>query len=147
MTEPAVIVGIGQPGAGDDGVGVAVAHALAARGLDARACADASLVLALLDAGRRVVVVDAVVDAPAGAVRALDVAALAAAPPPWSSHGVGVVAAIQIARALHGDSVLARLAIVGIAIARPGAPALGLSPAVAAAIAPAAALACALQVA
>jgi Ni,Fe-hydrogenase maturation factor len=58
----AVIVGIGQVVAGDDGVGLAVARALAGRGLAVRESADASIVLPLLEAGHRVVLVDAVAD-------------------------------------------------------------------------------------
>ncbi|HSK04709.1 MAG TPA: hypothetical protein VK932_25840, partial [Kofleriaceae bacterium] len=77
----AVVVGIGQDAAGDDGVGLAVARALAGRGLEVRQAADASVVLALLEAGRRVVIVDAVIGGGApGAVVRLDPGALASGP-------------------------------------------------------------------
>lgn len=56
----ASIVGIGQLAAGDDGVGLAIAREFAARGLAVRESADASILLALLEAGHRVVRVDAV---------------------------------------------------------------------------------------
>lgn len=143
----AVVVGIGQPAAGDDGVGLVVARALAARGVEVREAADASVVLALLEAGRRVVIVDAVVGGGApGAVVRLDPGALAAGPAPLSSHGLGVADAIELARTLYGEGA-ARVAIVGVAIERPAGAALGLSPAVAAAVEPAAALAAALATA
>jgi hydrogenase maturation protease len=141
----AVVVGIGQDAAGDDGVGLAVARALAGRGLEVRQAADASVVLALLEAGRRVVIVDAVVGGGApGAVVRLDPGALASGPQPLSSHGLGVAEAIELARTLYGEGAARGVAIVGIAIERPCAAALELSPAVAAAIEPAAALAASL---
>jgi len=143
----AVVVGIGQPAAGDDGVGLAVARALAGRGVEVRECADASVVLALLEAERRVVIVDAVVGGGApGSVLRLDPAALASGPAPLSSHGLGVAEAIELARTLYGERAARGVAIIGIAIDRPPAPgaAPGLSPAVAAAVEPAAALAAAL---
>jgi hydrogenase maturation protease len=135
----AVIVGIGQLAAGDDGVGLAVARELAARGLPVRESADASIVLALLEAGHRVVLVDAVAGGgPPGTVMQLDPDALVLAPVgapiPISSHGISVAEAIALARTLYGDAAVARLAIVGIAIERPAAHAVGLSPAVASSV-------------
>jgi hydrogenase maturation protease len=141
----AIIVGIGQLAAGDDGVGLAVARVLAARGLPVRETADASILLALLEAGHRVVVVDAVAGGgPPGSVLQLDTAALgpgAQGPALLSSHGLGVAEAIALARMLYGDRAVANLAIVGIAIDRPAVHAIGLSAPVAEAIGPAAALA------
>lgn len=143
--EAPIIVGLGQATAGDDGVGLEVARVLAARGVDVRACSDASLVLSLLEAGRQVVLVDAVVGGgPAGSVIRLEPHALGVGPQPLSSHGVGVAEALELARILYGEAALARLAIVGIAIDRPRTVSHELSPAVAAAIEPAAALALAL---
>jgi len=138
----AVIVGIGQLAAGDDAIGVLVARVLAERGFETRACADASVVLALLEAGRRVVVVDAVVGGgPPGTVLRLDPGDLAGGPAPLSSHGIGVAEAIELAGTLYGERIAAAVAIVGVAIDRPQRAAVELSPAVAAAIEPAAALA------
>lgn len=138
----AVIVGIGQLAAGDDAIGVLVARALAARGFETRACADASVVLALLEAGRRVVVVDAVVGGgPPGRVLRLDPGELSGGPAPLSSHGIGVAEAIELARTLLGERIAAAVAIVGVAIDRPSRAAIELSAAVAAALEPAAALA------
>jgi hydrogenase maturation protease len=142
MIESPIIVGIGQSAAGDDGVGLAVARVLASRGVDARETTDASVVLALLEAGRRIVVVDAVVGGgPVGAVIRLDPQALGSGPQPLSSHGVGVAEALELARILYGEHVTTKVAIVGIAIDRPRVLGGELSPAVAAAIEPAAALA------
>jgi hydrogenase maturation protease len=141
----AIVVGIGQLAAGDDGVGLVVARELAARGCAVRESADASILLALLEAGHRVVVVDAVAGGgPPGTVMQLDPAALGTGPTPLSSHGLSVAEAIALARTLYGDAAVARLAIVGIAIERPAAHAVGLSPAVGAAVGPAAAFAAAL---
>ena len=138
----AVIVGICQLAAGDDAIGVLVARVLAERGFETRACADASVVLALLEAGRRVVVVDAVVGGgPPGTVLRLDPGDLAGGPAPLSSHGIGVAEAIELAGTLYGERIAAAVAIVGVAIDRPQRAAVELSPAVAAAIEPAAALA------
>lgn len=134
-----VVVGIGQAAAGDDGVGLTVARALGGRGLDVRESADASVVLTLLGDGAHVVLVDAVVGGGAlGSVIELDPRALAQGPRPLSSHGLGVREAIELARALHGDDVLGRVAIVGIVIERAVRSSVGLSDAVAAAVGPAA---------
>ena len=143
--KPAVFVGIGQPAAGDDGVGLLVARALAVRGHETRESADASILLTLLEDERRVVVVDAVVDGGvAGSVLQLDIGALASGPAPLSSHGLGVAEALELARTLYGAQVVAGVQIVGIAIDHPTGAMLGLSPAVAAAVEPAAVLAVAL---
>ena len=138
----AVIVGIGQPAAGDDGVGLHVARTLAARGFEVRECADASVLLGLCEAGRRIVLIDAVVGGgPPGTVLRLDARALATGVTAVSSHGIGVAEALELARALYGEP---QIAIVGVAIDRPAIHAFEISPAVAAAIEPAAALAAAL---
>lgn len=144
----AVVVGIGQDVAGDDGVGLAVARVLGARGAAVRESADASILLALVEEGRRVVVIDAVVGGGApGEVIRLDVRALASGPAPLSSHGIGVAEALELARTLYGEGAVARVEIVGVAIDRPAAGArIGLSPAVAAAVEPAAVLAASLVV-
>jgi hydrogenase maturation protease len=142
MTAAAIVVGIGQLAAGDDGVGLAVARELAGRGVAVRESADASILLSLLEAGHRVVVVDAVAGGgPPGSVIRLALDAFGSGPTPLSSHGVSVAEAIAVARMLYGRRILAQLAIVGIAIDRPMVHAVGLSPAVAAAVGPAAALA------
>jgi hydrogenase maturation protease len=142
MTQRAVFVGLGQDVAGDDGVGLIVARVLAARGLEVRMATDASTLLPLLEAGRRVVVIDAVVGGGVpGTVIELTLDALATSAVPLSSHGIGVADAIELARTLYGEQVLARLALIGVAIERPRAAAIGLSPAVERAVPRAAALA------
>jgi hydrogenase maturation protease len=144
----AVVVGIGQASAGDDGVGLVVARALAASGLAVRECADASVLLSLLEEGRRVVVVDAVVGGGApGSVMRLDASAIASGPSPLSSHGIGIAEAIELARTLFGEASVAEVEIVGVAIERPSGARVGLSDAVAAAVEPAAAMAGALAAA
>jgi hydrogenase maturation protease len=141
----AVVVGIGQHAAGDDGVGLVVARVLAERGLETREAADASVVLALLEAEHRIVLIDAVVGGGApGSVLQLDPRALDSNPTPLSSHGIGVAEALALASTLYGAHVVARVAIVAIAIAPSPASRFGLSPEVAAAVEPAAALAAAL---
>jgi hydrogenase maturation protease len=126
----AVVVGIGQRSAGDDGVGLVVVRALAGRGLEVRESSDASILLDLFAAGRTVVVVDAVVGGGApGTILRLDPRDLAAGPVPLSSHGIGVAEAIELARTLYGEIEPPREVIEV------------LSPAIAEAIEPAAALA------
>jgi hydrogenase maturation protease len=140
-----VVVAIGQPMAGDDGVGMAVARLLAARGLEVRESADASVLLELLGEGRRVVLVDAVVGGGApGTVLRLAADALPAGIVPLSTHGVGVAEAVELARALHGEQATRALCIVGVVIERPRALGAGLSPPVAGAVERAAALAASL---
>lgn len=142
MTGPAIVVGIGQLVAGDDGVGLAVARELAARGVAVRESADASILLGLFDAGHRIVLVDAVAGGgPPGSLLRISPDALDGGPSPLSSHGLGVAEALAIARMLYGTRAVAELAIIGIAIDRAHAHAVGLSPAVAAAVGPAADLA------
>jgi len=141
----AVIIGIGQLAGGDDGVGIVVARALAARGFETRESADASVVLSLLAGERRVVLVDAVVGGGApGSVLRLTAEALGSGPRPLSSHGLGVAEALELAATLYGTPIGERVEIVGVAIAPPAGSVVGLSPAVAAAVEPAAALALAL---
>lgn len=126
-----VIVGVGQSLAGDDGVGIAVARRLRDEGLRVREATDASVVLDLLAEGARVVIVDAVVGGGApGDVLRLRADSLAEGVRPLSSHGVGVVDALSLARTLYGDEAARRVALVGVVIERPGAFTEGLSRAV-----------------
>jgi hydrogenase maturation protease len=144
MSGAAVVLGIGHPLVGDDGIGPAVARELAAAGLEARVASDASALLPLLAQGRRVVIVDAVVGGGApGTVLHLTPTALAASRAQLSSHGLGVADALEVARALYGDAALAGVDVVAVVIAPPpAAPRAGaLSAEIAAAVRPAAALA------
>ena len=138
----AVILGIGQPLAGDDGVGILVARALEARGVAAVESTDATILLTLLAGGRRVVIVDAVVGGgSAGDVLRIRPDTLGKGAQPVSSHGLGVTETLALACLLHGVDVSRAVEIVGVVIAAPPPLHSGLSPAVAAAIGPAAALA------
>lgn len=147
------IVGLGAAAAGDDGVGPAViAHlrggdggAVAPGDVELCAAREPTELVTLLCHPGAVVLVDAVVGAPAGAVQviapdALDPAAAFAA----SSHGLGVAAAIALARTLAGAAFTPRLHLVAVAIAAPARGRAGLCPSVAAAVPRAAALALAL---
>lgn len=140
-----IVVGIGAAGAGDDAVGLAVARAIAARGGEVHQVyetADAALVVALLELGRPLAIVDAMVGGGApGTVARLEPRTLARGPRLLTAHGLPVADALALAAALYGEAVLDRIAIVGIAIAPPVHGQLALSPAVAAAVEPAADLA------
>ena len=97
-------------------------------------------------AGRRVVVVDAVVGGgPPGRAHRLHAAELATglgAPLVVRTASAVGRRRIELARTLYGDDVrIAIVGIVGISVARPTRAAFQLSPAVRAAVAPAAALA------
>lgn len=109
----AVVLGIGREAAGDDGVGLLVARAVAAQGLSAVESADATVLLALLADGRRVILVDAVAGAAqAGEILHLRPDDLATGHTPVSSHGIGVAAALALggvffgADALHGIDIV-----------------------------------------
>ncbi len=139
-----MIAGMGQPAAGDDGVGLVVAARLRAAGVDARSVHDAADLIELLGVGEAVVLVDAVVGAgPVGTVRTLAPAALGGDVRAVSSHAMSVPAALRMAEALHGR--LPRVDVVAVAIARPERFADGLSPPVAAAVPSAMALAWAME--
>jgi hydrogenase nickel incorporation protein HypA/HybF len=132
-------VGLGQGAAGDDGVGLAVLHALEERAhpddVELLWLPEPSALLPLLDTPVPVVLVDAVLGARPGEVLVLDPEDLAAKTPKrLSSHGLGVGEAIRLARALAGDRALPESRIVAVTIARPERYARGLSPEVAAAV-------------
>lgn len=138
------VIAMGQAAAGDDGVGFAVLDRLRRDGVPPdvellRAEEDAALV-DLLRTRRTVVIVDAVLGTPAGVVVDLAPDELAARGlTPMSTHGIGVVQAIALARAVAADEVAPAIRIVGVTIERPARYEQALSPAVAAAVAPAAA--------
>lgn len=138
----ALVVGVGQPAAGDDGIGIFVARSLRARGREAIETTDPMLLVSLLADGRDLVVVDAVVGIGSpGDVLRLEPDSLSPATSPVSSHGIGVAGALRLARVVHGVDVSATVAIVAVAVASTPGPGTALSSAVAAAVAPAAALA------
>jgi len=118
------VIGIGQPAAGDDGVGHAVIDNLAAMtlpaGTELSRVREASALVELLSGADRAVVIDAVVDAGSpGTVHVLDASQLDdAAMSSVSSHGIGVAQALEIARAV-ADDVAGDVRFVAISIASP----------------------------
>lgn len=143
------IIGLGQPFAGDDAVGLAVVAHLRARPFaDIELCegVDATEVIALVADCTRVVLVDAMIGARAGQVRQVAIQELDDTIPfRSSSHGFGLRQAIALAEALSpGADQRPRVQLVGIGIATATHGGSRLSPAVGAAIPAAAALAVAL---
>lgn len=138
---PGRIICLGQPAAGDDGVGPAVAARIEALGpppgVEVVLVAEASALVELVQHAGPVVIVDALVGtaAPAGQVVTLPPAALsAAALTPLSSHGLSAGQALALARTLAPEAVSPRVQVVGVVIAPPDRYAARLSPPVAAAV-------------
>ncbi len=133
------IVCLGQPAAGDDGVGPAVARRLREAGLPAGVelveAADASHLVELVQHAGPVVLVDALLGEPAGRVAALPPEALSeAALTPLSSHGLSAGQALALARRLAPGAVSPRVTVVGVTISPPRRYEARLSPEVAAAV-------------
>lgn len=133
------VIGIGQPAAGDDGVGIAVIHQLRRTRLPAdvelAAVGDAASLIGLLEGAGRVVLVDAVVGGIPGRVLRLAPEALEASPlQPLSTHGMQVTQAVDLARTLCPESAWPQVQIVGVCIEPPEPYTEGLSPEVAAAV-------------
>lgn len=132
------VVGIGQPVAGDDGVGHAVLDALAAQDLpddvELVRLREASALLPLLEQAGDVIIVDALVGAgDTGRVVVLETHELSSrALSAVSSHGLGVVQALELARALGSEAP--RVRFVGVRITAPSAYRQGLSDAIAKAV-------------
>ncbi len=139
------VVGIGATFRGDDAAGPAVVRRLRAeglpRGVRTLELPDPSDLVAVLEQEDDVIVVDAVVGGPAGVIIELDPEhADPAEPVAVSSHGVGVMQAIALAKNLSHGRPIARTRLIGVGIERPQALRAGLSPEVAAAVEHAAAL-------
>lgn len=134
------VVGLGQRAAGDDGVGHAVLDALARLELPSSVelswAKEASALISLVEGAERLVVVDAVTGAgPPGEVRVLhDEELCAEAMSSVSSHGLGVVQALSLARALS-DGVTHDVHFVAVTIDEPRRHVIGLSPPVLRAVA------------
>lgn len=139
----AVVVGLGQEAAGDDAVGLHVARRLVTQGVPALVSTEATLLVTLLVEGHEVVIVDAVVGggAPGDVVHVRPDELAAVHVPVLSSHGLGVAPALALAGLLRGATVLDAVQIVGVIVSREALAGPKLSPAVAAAVGPAAALA------
>lgn len=146
MALTARIVGVGQEWAGDDGAGIAVVAWLrrALAPVDLVETAEPTQLINLVtDGADPVVLVDAIMDDGApGRVMLLD----AQMPDRYterllSTHGMGVMEAIELARIAHPDRLAKRIRIVGITIQSAGRAGKGLSAAVEKAIPVAAAYA------
>lgn len=114
------VIGIGHALAGDDGVGPEVLRALKALGVagaELHDLPDPTGLVFLLATDGLVILVDAVVGTEPGLVMEIDPEDLQGlGPRPLSSHGLGVVEAIALARALSPAAITERLRIVGIGI-------------------------------
>jgi hydrogenase maturation protease len=136
-----VVIGIGQALAGDDGVGLVVARELRSQGAGHEVTiveiAEPTRMISHLLTSERVVVVDAIVAAgPPGEIVTMDAGSLAARGLRGvSSHGVGVVEAIALARALYPGLSSCDVRIVGVCIDRPSVGQHTLTPRVGAAVA------------
>jgi hydrogenase maturation protease len=130
----AVVVALGQAAAGDDGVGFAVLDEIERRGVphDARLvrARDPMDVLPLFEDGASVVLVDAVLASPPGAVVELGLDDLSRkSAQPASSHGMGAAQVVELARALAATSgQVPEVRVVAVTIDRPDRYHVGLSP-------------------
>ncbi len=137
---PTRVIGIGQPAAGDDNAGIAVARALREQGLpydvEIHAITDPARLIELLEGIRHAILIDALVseDNP-GNIVLLTTEELAACPTtPLSSHGMSVTDAIGLANTLAPDTVSSEIHIIGITIEPPRNYTCTMSAAVAAAV-------------
>lgn len=133
------ILGIGAPAAGDDAVGLLVLEQLRREawpeGTELHAITEPAQIVSLLPGADAVILVDAVLGAPPGVVMRVDARALARERIlPWSTHGLGVVQALELARRLGSGYLPGHLELVGVGIERAEPGSSSLSPAVQAAI-------------
>lgn len=133
------VIGLGQAAAGDDRVGLAVIEHLrslrAPERLELLLAPEPSALLPLLETRAPVVLVDAVLAAPAGEVLVLEPDELEQRGfSTLSTHGLGVAQAVALARLLSPAAVSPSIRIVGVSISRPERFRQGLSPEVAAAV-------------
>ncbi len=128
------VIGIGQPSAGDDGVGIAALRRLRDIDLPSNVAlleaTEATGLIDLLQTDEPVILLDAVVGPGAlgevlrvtpGELRTRNFVSM-------STHGVGVARAIALAHALEPDRVSRRITILGVRIRRPEAYGVELSP-------------------
>lgn len=134
------LIAIGQPAAGDDGVGIAIAQAFHKKDLpdtiETHQLTDATRLIDLLSGVDRVILIDAVVDSDAvGQIVCLTVDELTEGKvTPLSGHGTNIVQAIKLAQTLAPNTTTDDICIVGVTIARPREYTYQMSPAVAVAI-------------
>jgi hydrogenase maturation protease len=153
MSSRAKIIGIGQDAAGDDGIGIAIARRLRQMhlpdGVEVIERAEPSgMISQLTDGCERVVLIDAVIDGgSSGRVLQIDPSQAAASKAEaLSTHGIGLMEAIELARTLDEAAMPHQIKIVGVTIERPTRYRAELSANVAAAISPAAELALSLAI-
>jgi hydrogenase maturation protease len=132
------IIGLGQRAGGDDAAGLRVIDLLEERalpGAELFRASDSTRLLDLIPGAARVLIVDAAVGAgPPGGVHVLPLAALqAGGVKPLSTHGMGVLEAVELARALS-DGGLPPIELLAIAIEAPRELSSELSPEVARAV-------------
>jgi len=141
----ALLIGLGNPDRGDDGVGIEVARRVAAMGRQGIEVLEVDDPSALLDAwggAGRVVVVDAMASGRVpGAVVRMDATEGVLPTGGWAAggtHALGLAAAVELSRAL--GRLPRSLVVVGVevdAAQTTAAQGPGLSPSVSAAVAPA----------
>lgn len=140
------VVGIGQPAAGDDGVGIAVAREIAeqpwSRNLKIHELTDPLRLIDMIAQDCRMILVDAVVgNGECGTVTRLDPDDLEGGRlQSLSSHGTNVAQAIKLAGTLNSTAPTAKISIVAITIRPPSCYSHRLSAEVAAAMSEAVAL-------
>ncbi len=119
------VIGIGQPAAGDDYAGIAVARALRAQqlpaGVDIHEITDPARLVELLDGIQRAILIDALVsDNSPGNIMCLTPEDLAAIPvTPLSSHGTSVTGALGLLRILAPETADCDIRIICITIDQP----------------------------
>ena len=121
MSAPVVVIGLGNPWRGDDGVGWAVIDELEAHASDhatsavdlVRTDGEAARLIECWDGRALAVVVDAVVTGAApGTIIRLDAAAVPAGGAPVGSHSLGLDHAVALGRAL--GRLPGRVVVVGV---------------------------------
>jgi hydrogenase maturation protease len=135
----ACIIGIGQDWAGDDAVGLAVIRELRGRNCkaDLAEAGDAGQLIEWLTSGADlVVIVDALVgDRAPGQVRLIELGRVRPQPADLlSTHGFGILDAIELARIAHPKNIARRIFVLGVTIGPVSLYSSNLSPAVLAAV-------------
>lgn len=134
------VIGVGQPIAGDDGVGIVVLDRLRETPLPPKTelyqIAEATTLIPLLETPEPVIVIDALVGGkkPGMIVELEPERFMPAGLAPLSTHGIGVIEAIELARTLSPTGVTPWIRIVGVTIEAPILSCPRLSPAIADAV-------------
>jgi hydrogenase maturation protease len=146
MSERIRLVGIGQPAAGDDGVGIAVVREVAKQPWSYRLAIhetnDPLRLIDWLDTGCRMILVDAVVgNGRCGTIARLGPDDLAGGSAhPVSSHGLNVAQVIELSNVITKSMHRPKIDIIAVTIQEPFGASTGLSSHVAAAVPKAVAL-------